>query len=70
VIVGRKRVISRRKTEERSMGKRERSGWVKKIFKKKKQWWVYLLLLKTKIKKKIKWSWLKASHVALLYSFS
>jgi hypothetical protein len=32
VIVGRKRVISKRKTEERSMGERERSGWVKKIF--------------------------------------
>jgi hypothetical protein len=64
-----KRVIFGRKTEEiKKMGEREK--WVgEKIIKKESSGGVYLLLLKTKIIKKFKGSWLNLSHVALLYSF-
>jgi hypothetical protein len=53
VIVGRKKVISRRKTEERSMGERERSGWVNKIFFLKKAVVGVFTIIKNKNNKKI-----------------
>jgi hypothetical protein len=52
VIVGRKKVISRRKTEERSMGEREKWVGEKNIFLKKAVVGVFTII-KNKSNKKI-----------------
>jgi hypothetical protein len=52
---------------KREAWEKERSGWVKKNNKKKGKAVVGAFTI---IKKKIKWSWLNASHVVLLYPFS